>query len=547
MLSAAKRTAKGRQSYMQLQLLYNFCGGKCKARFIWRPQRHLSSGCSTLTLENTFKCYELDKGPPTDVELSREDALKMYKQMVEVRRIEVASGNLYKSKHVRGFCHLYIGQEAIAVGMCAVLRKNDSVITAYRAHGWSHLMGVPPLGVIGELVGVKGGCSRGKGGSMHMYSDNFFGGNGIVGAQVPLGAGIGLAHRFRGDGGVCVTCYGDGAANQGQVYEAFNMAKLWCLPCIFVCENNHYGMGTHMDRHAALTDFYMRGQYIPGLWVDGNQVLAVRSATQFAIDYVKKHGPIVLEMYTYRFEGHSMSDPGTSYRSRDEIKKVRSERDPIESFRKQIIALCLADEEELKKIDVAVRKEIDGVSKKVLADREVGMEELVADIYSKNMEPKIRGVSGYMLDHKRISEVCFGKPKRTPPEEINNVPVGDAALMAAQLDAKQKQDAKKSKGKPTKEGKPEGSGDVQKGAKPADDGKKDAENDNKPAAGEGVAKKSDKPPTATVPPAAAPPAAAPPAATPAAATPPKGAGDKPKSGDKPKEGDKQKGDDKSKA
>ncbi|XP_064555668.1 pyruvate dehydrogenase E1 component subunit alpha, mitochondrial [Drosophila montana] len=530
MLSAAKRTTKGRQSFMQFHLLYNLWGCKCKTRFICRPQRNLTSGCSTLTLDNTFKCYELEKGPPTDVELSREDALKMYKQMVEVRRIETVAGNLYKAKHIRGFCHLYTGQEAIAVGMCAVLRKKDSVITAYRAHGWSHLLGISSLGLIGELVGVKGGCSRGKGGSMHTYTDNFYGGNGIVGAQVPMGAGVALAHRYRGDGGVCVTCYGDGAANQGQVYEAYNMAKLWCLPCIFVCENNHYGMGTSVERHAALTDFYMRGQYIPGLWVDGNQVLAVRSATQFAIDYVQKHGPIVLEMYTYRFEGHSMSDPGTAYRSREEVKKVRSERDPIDSFRKQIIALCLADEEELKKIDAAVRKEIDGVSKKVLADREVGLEELVADIYSKNMEPKIRGVSGYTLDHKRISEVCFGKPKRTPPEEINNVPVGDAALLAAQMKAKQEQDAKKSKENP------KASGDVKNDAKPAADAKKDAKpaadakKNDKPAAGEGVAKKSDKPPTAA-PPTAAPPAAAPP----------------PKVGDTPKDGDKPKSDDQPKA
>ncbi|KAH8388108.1 hypothetical protein KR093_011801, partial [Drosophila rubida] len=399
--------------------------------------------CLILCFWQTFKCYDLEKGPPTDVELSREDALKLYRQMVEVRRLEVVSGNMYKAKQIRGFCHLYIGQEAVAVGMCASLRKKDSVITAYRAHAWTYLMGVTAHGMIGELVGVRSGCSRGKGGSMHTYADNFYGGNGIVGAQVPLGAGVALAHSYKCDGGVCVTCYGDGAANQGQVFEAYNIAKLKCLPCIFVCENNHYGMGTHISRSAALTDFYMRGQYIPGLWVDGNQVLAVRSATQFAIEHAVNSGPIVLEMNTYRYEGHSMSDPGLAYRSRKEVQEVRKKRDPIESFRRQIISLCLTDEEELKAIDMAVRKEIAAVAKKVVADREVGLDELPADIYSKNVEPAIRGVSGFNLKHKKISEVCFGKPKPTPASEIKNVPIGDAALLAAQQEALKKNEAKK--------------------------------------------------------------------------------------------------------
>ncbi|KAM8718554.1 hypothetical protein ACLKA7_001719 [Drosophila subpalustris] len=489
---------------MGIRFLQNLMSGQCVRKPIWRIPRRLNSDCSTLTLENTFKCYELEKGPPMDVELSREDALKMYRQMVEVRRLEVVSGQMYKSKQIRGFCHLYIGQEAVAVGMCASLRKKDSVITAYRAHAWTYLLGVSAIGMIGELVGVKCGCSRGKGGSMHTYADNFYGGNGIVGAQVPLGAGIALAHSFKNDGGVCVALYGDGAANQGQVFEAYNIAKLLCLPCIFVCENNHYGMGTHISRHAALTDFYMRGQYMPGLWVDGNQVLAVRSATQFAVEHALTHGPIVLEMNTYRYEGHSMSDPGISYRSRKEVQQIRKDRDPIDSFRKQILSLCLTDEEELKKIDAAVRKEMENVSKKVLADREVGLDELAGDVYAKNLEPKIRNVSGYNLAHKKISEVCFGKPRPTPASEMKDVPVGDAALLAAQAAAKKANDEKKAK-EAAKDGK----------------GKPKEEAAAPPAAAPPAAAPPAAAPPATAPPAAAPPAAAPPAAAPPAKTPPK--------------------------
>lgn len=393
----------------------------------------------------TFKCYDLENGPTMDVELSREDALTMYTQMLELRRFETVAGNYYKERKIRGFCHLYNGQEAVAVGMKQRLRSCDSVITAYRCHAWTYLMGVSLYEIMAELFGVRTGCSRGKGGSMHMYSDKFYGGNGIVGAQVPLGAGIGLAHSYRKDNGVSVVLYGDGAANQGQIFESFNMAKLWCLPCIFVCENNHYGMGTHVKRASAMTEFYMRGQYIPGLWVDGNQVLAVRSATQFAVDHALKHGPIVLEMSTYRYVGHSMSDPGTSYRSREEVQSTREKRDPITSFRSQIIALCLADEEELKALDDKTRKQVDSICKKATTDREVELDELHTDIYAKNVDGKIRGVSGFHLEHIKLAEVCFGKPKKTPASEINDVPVGAEIDVAKAKERKDKQDAKKAK------------------------------------------------------------------------------------------------------
>ncbi len=214
-----------------------------------------------------YKLHKLESGPSTDVTVTREDALKYYRQMQVIRRLETAAGNLYKSKEVRGFRHLYSGQEACAVGIVAAMKKDDAVITAYRAHGWTYLMGVPVGGILGELTGRRTGCAKGKGGSMHMYTKNFYGGNGIVGAQVPLGAGIATALKYNGSDNICVSLYGDGAANQGQIFEAYNIAKLWELPCIFVCENNKYGMGTAVERAAASTDYYTRGDYVPGIWV----------------------------------------------------------------------------------------------------------------------------------------------------------------------------------------------------------------------------------------------------------------------------------------
>ncbi|XP_023013052.1 probable pyruvate dehydrogenase E1 component subunit alpha, mitochondrial isoform X2 [Leptinotarsa decemlineata] len=351
-----------------------------------------------------YRLHKLEEAPSTSVTLTKEDAIKFYTQLNIIRRMETAAGNLYKDKIIRGFCHLYSGQEAVAVGIKAALRPHDSVITAYRAHGWTYLMGVSPLGVLAELCGRQSGCARGKGGSMHMYGDNFYGGNGIVGAQVPLGVGIGLAAKYKGTDGVCVALYGDGAANQGQVFEAYNMAKLWDIPCIFVCENNGYGMGTSADRAAASTNFYSRGDYVPGIWVDGMDVLAVRECFRYAVNYCSTgKGPLVIEAATYRYSGHSMSDPGTSYRTRDEIQEVRQTRDPITSFKEKIIASNLATPEEIKKIDGEIRASIDEATKKSVSDKEIGMDELPADIYANNLEGNIRNVDVFTpLTHKRI-------------------------------------------------------------------------------------------------------------------------------------------------
>merc|ERR1711887_480175 len=351
-----------------------------------------------------FKLHQLDEGPATSTTLTREDGLRLYHQMVTVRRMETAAANLYKEKAIRGFCHLCSGQEAVYSGMKAGIRDQDSVITSYRAHGFTYVMGVSVLGVLAELTGRKSGCVRGKGGSMHMYAKNFYGGNGIVGAQVPLGAGIAFAHKYKEDGGVNFSLYGDGAANQGQVAEAFNLAKLWELPAVFICENNHYAMGTSEDRHSASTEFYKRGDYIPGVHGDGMDILAVREATRFAIDYCSKQkkGPLVFEISTYRYHGHSMSDPGTSYRTRDEVQEVRQTRDPITGFRDRLVGAELAEVSELKAIEIAVKKAVDADVKKAKSDGEIGAEELFYDIYENNLEGKIRGVAPWdQHEHKK--------------------------------------------------------------------------------------------------------------------------------------------------
>lgn len=232
-----------------------------------------------------------------------------------------------------------------------------------------------------------------------LYAPNFYGGNGIVGAQVPLGAGVGLACKYKGNGGMCLALYGDGAANQGQVFEAYNMAYLWKLPVIFVCENNNYGMGTSSERASCNTDYYTRGDALPGIWVDGMDVLAVRSATEFAINYVNTHGPLVMETNTYRYSGHSMSDPGTSYRTREEIQEVRQKRDPITSFKELCIELGLITTDEVKAIDLKVRKEVDEATAFAKSDAELGVSHLWTDVYSNNLEPKLRGTIAYDIDH----------------------------------------------------------------------------------------------------------------------------------------------------
>ncbi|MDR3515278.1 MAG: pyruvate dehydrogenase (acetyl-transferring) E1 component subunit alpha [Azospirillaceae bacterium] len=289
---------------------------------------------------------------------SADELLTYYKRMLLIRRFEEKAGQLYGMGLVGGFCHLYIGQEAVVVGIQAAQIAVDSVITSYRDHGHMLACGMDPKGVMAELTGRRGGYSRGKGGSMHMFSQekHFFGGHGIVGAQVPLGTGLAFGHRYRKDGGVCVCYLGDGAVNQGQVYESFNMAALWKLPVIYVIENNKYAMGTAQERSSA-GELSQRGQAygIPGSAVDGMNVLSVHEAAEEALAHARDgNGPVILEMKTYRYRGHSMSDPA-KYRTKEEVNKMRQEQDPIDNLKKLILERGLADEELFKTIDRDVK------------------------------------------------------------------------------------------------------------------------------------------------------------------------------------------------
>lgn len=290
---------------------------------------------------------------------SKAAMLTHYKDMLLIRRFEEKAGQLYGMGEIAGFCHLYIGQEAVVTGVQAVLKEGDQVITGYRDHGHMLACGMDPNGVMAELTGRADGLSKGKGGSMHMFSreKNFFGGHGIVGAQVPIGTGLAFANKYKGNGAISVAYFGDGAANQGQVYEAFNMASLWDLPVLYIIENNQYAMGTSVERASAETELYKRGISfeIEGEEVDGMDVFAVQKATAKAAKHVRSgKGPYILEMSTYRYRGHSMSDPA-KYRKREEVDDVRSHRDPIEGLKRQIIESGHADEAELKAIDKKIK------------------------------------------------------------------------------------------------------------------------------------------------------------------------------------------------
>jgi pyruvate dehydrogenase E1 component alpha subunit len=313
-----------------------------------------------------------------------EALLAHYRDMLLIRRFEEKAGQLYGMGLIGGFCHLYIGQEAVVVGCMAARKPTDSVITSYRDHGHMLACGMDPKGVMAELTGRRTGYSKGKGGSMHMFSreKNFFGGHGIVGAQVPIGTGLAFAHRQREDGGVCLTFLGDGAINQGQVYESFNMAALWKLPVIYVIENNKYGMGTAVERAAAGKELYARGQAygIPGQKIDGMDVLAVRAAAEKAIQHARSgKGPYILEALTYRYRGHSMSDPA-KYRSKEEVARMRQEHDPIDRLRTKLLDAGYADENALKTIDREVKDIVAAAAEFAQASPEPDPSELWTDV-----------------------------------------------------------------------------------------------------------------------------------------------------------------------
>jgi pyruvate dehydrogenase E1 component alpha subunit len=325
-----------------------------------------------------------DKEHGSPPEFTKEQELKALRDMLLIRRFEEKAGQLYGMGAIGGFCHLYIGQEAVVVGMQMALKKGDQVITGYRDHGHMLATGMEAKGVMAELTGRRGGYSKGKGGSMHMFSkaEHFYGGHGIVGAQVSLGTGLAFANHYRGNDSVSITYFGDGASNQGQVYESFNMAELWKLPVVYVIENNRYAMGTSVTRSSAQTDFSKRGVSfnIPGEQVDGMDVRAVKAAGDKAIAHCRAgKGPYILEMQTYRYRGHSMSDPA-KYRTREEVEKVRHDQDPIEQVRSRLLAAKVS-EQQLKDIDAEVREIVNAAADFAQHDPEPDVAELYTDIY----------------------------------------------------------------------------------------------------------------------------------------------------------------------
>ena len=326
------------------------------------------------------------KKDPAKSNVSKEELLGFYREMLSIRRFEEKAGQLYGMGLIGGFCHLYIGQEAVVVGLEACTKAGDKRVTSYRDHGHMLACGMDPKGVMAELTGREGGYSKGKGGSMHMFSKekHFYGGHGIVGAQVPLGAGLAFADKYLGNDNVTFTYFGDGAANQGQVYETYNMAELWMLPVIFVIENNHYAMGTSMKRSTKSTTLYGRGTAygIPGEPVDGMDVLAVKAAGEKAVAHCRAgNGPYILEMMTYRYRGHSMSDPA-KYRTREEVDKIRSEKDAIEHVRDLLLNAGLASDEDLKAIDREIKEAVNAAAEFAKESPEPALSELWTDIYA---------------------------------------------------------------------------------------------------------------------------------------------------------------------
>ncbi|WP_298847631.1 pyruvate dehydrogenase (acetyl-transferring) E1 component subunit alpha [uncultured Ruegeria sp.] len=318
--------------------------------------------------------------------VSAEELKAYYREMLLIRRFEEKAGQLYGMGLIGGFCHLYIGQEAVVVGLEAAAKEGDKRVTSYRDHGHMLACGMEPGGVMAELTGREGGLSKGKGGSMHMFSKekHFYGGHGIVGAQVPLGAGLAFADKYKENGGVTFTYFGDGAANQGQVYETFNMAAIWDLPVVFVIENNQYAMGTSQARSTSTKDIYHRGEAfgIPGEIVNGMDVLAVKAAGEKAVAHCRAgKGPYILEVKTYRYRGHSMSDPA-KYRTREEVQKVREQSDPIEHVRELLLTGKHATEDDLKAIDKEIKEVVNQAAEFSKESPEPAVEELWTDIYA---------------------------------------------------------------------------------------------------------------------------------------------------------------------
>jgi len=354
--------------------------------------RFFSAETATFDVDGSFETHNLDISPATTVECTKAELKEMFELMYTMRRMEITCDNEYKARNIRGFCHLYDGQEAVATGINSAFEPEDSWITSYRCHCVALARGGSVSKVVAELFGNIDGKSRGKGGSMHFYNKdkNFFGGAGIVGAQVPVGAGLAFANKYKAKPGekmqVAVACFGDGAANQGQIWEAANMSNLWNLPMIFCIENNRYGMGTSIERHSSVQDYYTMGNTIPGLRIDGMNVLAVKEGMRFAKEWAGSgNGPMYVEMMTYRYHGHSMSDPGTTYRNRDEIAFTRSTKDPLEFVKKCLVDAEFMTADEIKEKEKAIRKEVQKEVLKAKDSPKPPYEELFKHIYATDL------------------------------------------------------------------------------------------------------------------------------------------------------------------
>lgn len=331
---------------------------------------------------------------PSVATTSKSELLQYLKDMITIRRIEITADNYYKNKDIRGFCHLADGQEAIAVGMEAGVTMQDHLITAYRDHPQAYMRGESPRAIFAEMFGRQTGSSKGKGGSMHFYNkeNNFYGGNGIVGAQIPVGVGLAFALKYKKKPNVSMIMFGDGAANQGQIYEASNMASLWKLPALFIVENNLYGMGTSVERASANTQFYTRGHPAPGLRIDGQNILVVREIFKWAKQWSIENGPLWIEIMTYRYHGHSMSDPGISYRNREEVTQVRNFNDPIEKVKGMLLENGEISEKEIETMEKQIREEINQVALLAKEDPWPQPSDLITDIYDKDTRHHLRYV-----------------------------------------------------------------------------------------------------------------------------------------------------------
>mmetsp|Transcript_21073 Transcript_21073/g.59549 ORF Transcript_21073/g.59549 Transcript_21073/m.59549 type:complete len:391 (-) Transcript_21073:128-1300(-) len=354
-----------------------------------RPARRtLSEASITVDFPGAYTAHLGDE-PAATAETNKTELLEYFKTMYTMRRMELMCDDQYKKREIRGFCHLYDGQEAVGTGIQAALSPEDSWITSYRCHCIALARGGSVEGVLAELMGRSHGQTGGIGGSMHFYNkkENFFGGQGIVGAQVPVGTGLAFANKYKTPLGepmpVAIGCYGDGAANQGQIWESMNMAALWKLPMIFCIENNQYGMGTSIARHSCNNDYYTMGNVIAGLKMDGMNVLSVREGMKHVRDYVSQgNGPMVVEMSTYRYHGHSMSDPGKIYRDGAEVKAMRENNDPIKNVRQLLLGHTDATEDELNTIEKNIRAEVEAARDRALAgSTPSSTDDLVRNIY----------------------------------------------------------------------------------------------------------------------------------------------------------------------